>query len=115
MTWDLDKVLFIVYNYYSPTNYTIVMTTDYRDFQRRQRVSTFRSETLRELQSLQKQWRKQDFKYTKEQQERYDFLLKACRRDQVNKFWEDGNVWIGPSLSCSKPLDESKKEEDNND
>ena len=73
----------------------------------------FRSETLRELQSLQKQWRKQDFKYTKEQQERYDFLL-ACRRDQVNKFWEDGNVWIGPSLA-GKPLDESKKEEDNND
>ena len=38
----------------------------------------------------------------------------ACRRDQVNKFWEDGNVWIGPSLGI-KPLDESKKEEDNND
>ena len=42
----------------------------------------FRSETLRELQALQKQWRKQDFKYTPEQQERYDNLL-AFRREQV--------------------------------
>tara|TARA_R100000030_G_scaffold89924_1_gene74375 strand:- start:321 stop:590 length:270 start_codon:yes stop_codon:yes gene_type:complete len=72
----------------------------------------FRSETLRELQALQKQWRKQDFKYTKEQQERYDGLL-AFRREQVNKFYEDKQAWIGPSLA-GRPLDESKNEEDNN-
>ena len=46
----------------------------------------FRVETLRELQSLQKQWRKQDFKYTPEQQERYDYLL-SFRRAQVTKFY----------------------------
>ena len=64
----------------------------------------FRVETLRELQSLQKQWRKQDFKYTPEQQKRYDYLL-SFRRAQVSKFYEDGLVWIGPSLA-GKKLDE---------
>ena len=71
----------------------------------------FRVETLRELQSLQKQWRKQDFKYTREQQDRYDNLL-AFRREQVNKFYEDGQAWIGPS-TAGKPLDESKTQESN--
>ena len=89
------------------------MTQDTMTFNENAEYRAFRSETLRELQALQKQWRKQDFKYTKEQQERYDGLL-AFRREQVNKFYEDGNVWIGPSLA-GKPLDESKKEEDNND
>jgi len=65
----------------------------------------FRSETLRELQSLQKQWRKQDFKYTPEQQARYDDLL-AFRRSFVTKFYEDGLAWIGPSRA-GQPLDES--------
>ena len=68
----------------------------------------FRSETLRELQALQKQWRKQDFKYTREQQDRYDGLL-AFRREQVNKFYEDGQVWIGPSLA-GKKLEENDSE-----
>ena len=70
----------------------------------------FRSETLRELQALQKLWRKQDFKYSKEQQERYDHLL-AFRREQVNKFYEDGQAWIGPS-KAGQPLDESGNDED---
>ena len=68
----------------------------------------FRSETLRELQSLQKQWRKQDFKYTPEQQQRYDYLL-SFRRAQVTKFYEDGLAWIGPS-KAGQPLDESAGE-----
>lgn len=65
----------------------------------------FRVETLRELQSLQKQWRKQDFKLNTEQQTRYDNLL-AFRRSFVTKFYEDGQVWIGPS-KAGQPLDES--------
>ncbi len=68
----------------------------------------FRSETLRELQALQKQWRKQDFKYTREQQDRYDGLL-SFRREQVNKFYEDGQVWIGPSMA-GKKLEENDSE-----
>ena len=86
------------------------MTQKTMTFNENAEYRSFRSETLRELQALQKQWRKQDFKYTKEQQERYDFLL-AFRREQVNKFYEDGQAWIGPSLA-GKPLDESKSEED---
>ena len=70
----------------------------------------FRSETLRELQSLQKLWRKQDFRYTKEQEERYNYLL-AFRREQVRTFYEDKQAWIGPSLA-GRPLDESKSEEE---
>ena len=68
----------------------------------------FRVETLRELQSLQKQWRKQDFKYTKEQKERYDYLL-SFRRAQVTKFYKDGLAWIGPSKS-GQPLNESNED-----
>ena len=56
----------------------------------------FRSETLRELQSLQKLWRKQDLSFTVEQQKRYDQLT-AFRRQQVRNFYTDGQVWIGPS------------------
>lgn len=69
----------------------------------------FRSETLREIQSLQKLWRKQDFRYNKEQQERYDKLM-AFRREQVRAYYEDGQAWIGPSKS-GQPLDESNNDE----
>lgn len=86
------------------------MTTESMTFNENKEYREFRSETLRELQALQKQWRKQDFKYTPEQQERYDGLL-AFRREQVNKFYEDGNVWIGPS-TAGKPLDENKTDEE---
>ena len=64
----------------------------------------FRSETLRELQGLQRAWRKQDFYLTPEQQQRYEYL-KSFRREQVLKFYEDGLVWIGPS-TAGKPLEE---------
>jgi len=64
----------------------------------------FRNQTILELQQLQKQWRQQDFKYTKEQQQRYDFLL-SFRREQVNKFYEDGQAWVGPS-EAGKRLEE---------
>ena len=74
-------------------------TSDYNEF---------RVQTLLELQDLQKQWRKQDFKYTQEQQKRYDYLL-SFRRAQVSKFYEDGRVWIGPSLA-GKKLEENDSE-----
>ena len=80
------------------------MHNDVKDYR------TFRSETLREIQSLQKLWRKQDFRYTKEQQERYDSLM-AFRREQVRVFYEDGQAWIGPS-KAGQPLDESGNNED---
>ena len=68
----------------------------------------FRSETLREIQVLQKLWRKQDFKLSPEQQTRYDQLT-AFRRQQVRNFYTDGQVWIGPS-KAGQPLDETSEE-----
>ena len=67
----------------------------------------FRSETLREIQVLQKLWRKQDFKLSPEQQTRYDQLT-AFRRQQVRNFYTDGQVWIGPS-KAGQPLDEKEE------
>ena len=67
----------------------------------------FRSETLRELQSLQKLWRKQDLSFTVDQQKRYDQLT-AFRRQQVRNFYTDDQVWIGPS-KAGQPLDEKEE------
>lgn len=40
---------------------------------------------------LRAAWRKQDFKYTKEQQEQYDILI-AARRERVKYFYETDSV-----------------------
>ena len=46
------------------------------------------------MQELMVAWRKQDFKFTKEQQEKYDLLL-ATRRQRVKQFYADGRVSKG--------------------
>ena len=43
---------------------------------------------------LRETWRKQDFKYTKEQQEQYDILI-AARRERVKYFYDNGLVSKG--------------------
>ena len=43
---------------------------------------------------LREAWRKQDFKYTKEQQEQYDLLV-AARRERVKYFIDNGLVSKG--------------------
>jgi len=43
---------------------------------------------------LRTAWRKQDFKYTKEQQEQYDILI-AARRERVKYFIDNGLVSKG--------------------
>jgi hypothetical protein len=40
---------------------------------------------------LRDAWRKQNFKYTKEQQEQYDMLVVA-RRERVKYFYDEGLV-----------------------
>jgi len=40
---------------------------------------------------LREAWRKQDFKYTKEQQEQYDLLV-AARRERVAEFYATDRV-----------------------
>lgn len=64
--------------------------------------------TLTELAELKKTYRKQDFKFTQDQRQRYDLLLEL-RRSHVFEYYEDGRVWIGPSMA-GKKLDESEEE-----
>ena len=52
------------------------------------------SNILVHLRELQTEFRNQDFKFSKEQQERYDILLQA-RRDQVKSFYAEGRVSKG--------------------
>jgi len=54
------------------------------------------SQILRELQELRKTWRAQNFSYTSAQTARYEELT-SLRRAFVNKWYEDGVVWTGPS------------------
>ena len=64
--------------------------------------------TLGELEQLKKELRRQDFKFTPEQKSRYE-LLTELRRSHVSEYYEDGRVWIGPSLA-GKKLEESDSE-----
>ena len=49
---------------------------------------------LKEMNELREQWRKQGFKYTKEQQAQYDKLLQL-RRERVKYFLDNGIVSKG--------------------
>jgi hypothetical protein len=49
---------------------------------------------LPHLQELRDAWRRQDFSFTKPQQEEYDILLQA-RRDRVKYFYDNGLVSKG--------------------
>ena len=46
---------------------------------------------LYHIRELKDTWRKQDFKYTKEQQEQYDILI-AARRERVKYFYDNDLV-----------------------
>ena len=49
---------------------------------------------LPHLNELKDAWRKQDFKFTKQQQEEYDILI-AARRERVRYFYSEGQVFKG--------------------
>jgi len=49
---------------------------------------------LPHLRELQETWRRQDFKFTKQQQEEYDMLI-AARRERVKYFYDNGLVSKG--------------------
>lgn len=49
---------------------------------------------LPHLKELRDAWRKQDFSFTKEQQEQYDILI-AARRERVKYFYANGLVSKG--------------------
>jgi len=54
--------------------------------------------TVNQLLSLKEEFKRQDFTFTKEQQERYNVFLNR-RREEVKQWYKDGKVWIGPSTA----------------
>ncbi len=56
---------------------------------------------LPHLNELKDAWRKQDFKFTKQQQEEYDILISA-RRERVKWFYETGQVFKGSKSAADK-------------
>ena len=49
---------------------------------------------LPHIQELKETWRRQDFTFTKQQQEEYDLLL-ATRRERVKQHYAKGRVFKG--------------------
>lgn len=64
---------------------------------------------LPHLKELRDIWRTQDFRFTKDQQEQYDMLMKA-RRERVLWFYETKRVQVGPKISVKKE-EETETEE----
>jgi hypothetical protein len=63
------------------------------------------SQILRELQDLKKTWKIQGFRYTNDQQNRYDELM-GLRRAFI-QYWEENDmVWVGPS-TAGKVIEEN--------
>jgi hypothetical protein len=49
---------------------------------------------LPHIKELRETWRKQDFTFTKQQQEEYDLLI-ATRRERVKQLYAEGRVFKG--------------------
>jgi hypothetical protein len=49
---------------------------------------------LPHIKELKEAWHRQDFVFTKQQQEEYDLLL-ATRRERVKQFYAEGRVFKG--------------------
>ena len=49
---------------------------------------------LPHINELKDAWRKQDFIFTKQQQEEYDLLI-ATRRERVRQLYDEGRVFKG--------------------
>ena len=62
---------------------------------------------LKEMKELREAWRKQGFSYSKDQQTRYDELLKL-RRERVKWFYDNDRVQKG----AKKPVEKKEKEEE---
>jgi len=61
---------------------------------------------LHHLKELRETWKRQDFRYTKDQQEQYDMLI-AARRERVRYFYDNDLV-----CKVSKSAMDKRKEED---
>ena len=67
---------------------------------------------LAHLNELKDAWRKQNFKFTKEQAEQYE-ILKQARKERVDYFYEEQRVWSGPykSIKAIRGLEDTEEED----
>ena len=65
------------------------------------------SEVLKQLKELNEEWRKQHFKYTPEQQNQYDKLIKL-RRERVKYFYDNDLVFKGAAKKLDKTNPKAK-------
>ena len=65
------------------------------------------SEVLKQLKELNEEWRKQHFKYTPEQQNQYDKLIKL-RRERVKYFYDNDLVSKGTPKKADKTSAKAK-------
>jgi|TARA_B100001142_G_scaffold32960_1_gene29274 hypothetical protein len=56
---------------------------------------------LSHIRDLRDTWRRQDFRFTKDQQEKFDLLMQT-RRERVNFFYETKRVQVGPKVNKPK-------------
>ena len=59
------------------------------------------AQVLKRMTELRELWRKQNFVFSKEQQEEYDTLLKL-RRERVKYFYDNDRVWKGTSKQITQ-------------
>lgn len=53
---------------------------------------------LKQLNELRQTWKNQNFRFTKQQQEEYDYLL-AVRRERVKYFYDNNLVFKGKTTT----------------
>lgn len=68
---------------------------------------------LAHINELKDAWRKQNFKFTKEQQIEMD-LLKQARKERVDYFYANQMVWSGPykSMKSIRGLEDEEETEE---
>ncbi len=72
------------------------------------------SNILHHLNELKTAWRRQDFIFTRQQQEEYDMLLQA-RRERVRGFYAEGKVFKGSKAAFDKENAAAEVEEQEED
>ena len=62
---------------------------------------------LIQMENLRKQWKVQDFRYTKEQKDQYEMLV-ALRRARVTQLKEEGRVAVSKAKTTKKVVVEEE-------
>jgi len=60
------------------------------------------AQVLKELKELREEWKRQNLKYTPEQQVKYDRLIQL-RRERVKYFYDNDLVFKGAAKKLDKP------------